>query len=78
MIMRISFLSWSEHSNGSNLFVESSWLLDESKFEKCARKYGTPNTCLFESARKETISVTEEAVRVESEIDERVKGLYGL
>lgn len=30
------------------------------------------------SAREETLSVTEEAVRVEREIDERVKSLYGV
>jgi len=32
----------------------------------------------FQSAREETLSVTEEAVRVEKEIDERVKMLYGV
>jgi hypothetical protein len=31
-----------------------------------------------ESAREETISVMEEIGRVESAIDEKVKGLYGL
>jgi hypothetical protein len=30
------------------------------------------------AAREETMSVTEEILRVEKEIDERVKSLYGL
>jgi hypothetical protein len=58
--------------------LESPWLLDESEFEKRARKYGTPNVRLYKSAREETLSLTEEAVRVEKEIDERVKSLYGM
>jgi len=29
-------------------------------------------------AREETLSLTEEAVKVENEIDERVKSLYGV
>jgi hypothetical protein len=33
---------------------------------------------ILQSAREETISLTEDAVRVEKEIDERVKNLYGL
>jgi hypothetical protein len=32
----------------------------------------------YKSAREETLSLTEEIVRVEKEIDERVKALYGL
>ena len=31
-----------------------------------------------ESAQEDTLSMTEEIVRVEKEIDERVKGLYGV
>lgn len=30
------------------------------------------------SAREETVSVTEEIARVEGEVDEKVKSLYGL
>ena len=33
---------------------------------------------VYEQAREEALSFTEEIVRVEKEIDERVKGLYGL
>jgi len=58
--------------------LESPWSLEESDFVKRARKYGTPNVRLFKSAREETLSLTEEAGRVEKEIDERVKGLYGV
>jgi hypothetical protein len=32
----------------------------------------------YRQAREETLSLTEEAVRVEREIDERVKALYGV
>jgi len=32
----------------------------------------------YKSAREETMSVTEEIGKVEKEIDERVKNLYGL
>ena len=32
----------------------------------------------YKSAREETMSATEEVVRVEREIDDRVKVLYGL
>lgn len=58
--------------------LESPWELEESEFVKRAKKYGTPNVRLFQPAREETMSLTEEAVRVEGEIDERVKRLYGV
>jgi hypothetical protein len=32
----------------------------------------------YQSAREETMSLTEESGRVEAEIDERVKSLYGV
>jgi hypothetical protein len=35
-------------------------------------------TRIYKSAREETTSVTEEIGKVESEIDERVKSLYGV
>lgn len=58
--------------------LESPWAMEESDFVKRAKKYGTPNLRLFRSAREETMSFTEEAVRVECEIDEMVRVLYGV
>ena len=53
--------------------LESPWALGEEEF---VRRVGRDGLKAFKSAREETLSVTEEAVRVESEIDERVKSLY--
>jgi hypothetical protein len=58
--------------------LESPWALDEKDFIKRAKKYGTPDVSTFKSARGETMSLTEEAVRVEGEIDEMVRSLYGV
>ncbi|MEW6241043.1 MAG: TaqI-like C-terminal specificity domain-containing protein, partial [Chloroflexota bacterium] len=55
--------------------LESPWLLGEEEF---VRRVGQDGLKAYKSAREETVSVTEEAVRVEREIDERVKGLYGV
>jgi type I restriction-modification system DNA methylase subunit len=58
--------------------LETPWNLDESDFLKRARKYGTPDVRLYRSVREETTSVTDEIGKVEAEIDERVKALYGI
>lgn len=55
--------------------LESPWALGEDDF---VRRVGRDGLKAYKSAREETLSVTEEAVRVEREIDERVKSLYGL
>ena len=55
--------------------LESPWALGEDEF---VRRVGRDGLKAFKSAREETLSVTEEAVRVEGEIDERVKALYGV
>ncbi len=62
--------------------LESPWALGEEEF---ARRVGSRNLTglgdllgLWREARDETLSMTEEAVRVEDEIDERVKALYGI
>jgi len=58
--------------------LESPWVLEESEFVKRARRYGTPDVRLFKSAQEEAISLMEEVVKVEMEIDEIVKALYGV
>jgi len=57
--------------------LESPWSLGEEEF---LRRVGRRSELIptYRKAREETVSVTEEAVKVESEIDERVKALYGL
>ena len=56
--------------------LESLWLLGEEEF---TRRMKTSEVWkAYKSAREETMSVTEEIVRVEKEIDEQVKALYGL
>ena len=55
--------------------LESPWLLSEEDFIRRARGQSVR---VYKSAREETMSLTEESVQVEKEIDERVKALYGL
>lgn len=56
--------------------LEQPWLLGKAEF---TRRVGqVSDLSYYRQAREETMSVTEEIVRVEREIDERVKGLYGL
>ena len=55
--------------------LESPWVLTEEQF---LRRVGQDHLKAYTSAREETMSLTEEAVRVEKEIDERVKSLYGV
>jgi hypothetical protein len=55
--------------------LESPWLLSEEDF---TRRSGRDYVRVYKSAREETMSLTEEIVKVEKEIDERVKNLYGL
>lgn len=55
--------------------LESPWSLREEDF---TRRVGRDYLKVYKSAREETLSLTEEAIRVEKEIDERVKTLYGL
>lgn len=55
--------------------LEQVWSLGEEEF---VRRAGRDGLKAYKSAREETMSATEEIVRVEGEIDERVKSLYGL
>lgn len=55
--------------------LESPWLIGEEDF---VRRVSRDNISTYRQAREETMSVTEEIVRVEQEIDERVKALYGV
>ncbi|MDQ3007217.1 MAG: hypothetical protein M3R47_17770 [Chloroflexota bacterium] len=59
------------------------WSLSEEDFTRRVKKTSEVSETsevlrAYKSAREETMSVTEDIVHVESEIDERVKGLYGL
>lgn len=62
--------------------LESPWSLGEEEFKRRVKTSEVFETSevwkAYKSAREETMSLTEEAVRVEGEIDERVKSLYGL
>jgi len=55
--------------------LESPWALPEEVF---VRRVGRDALKAYKSAREETMSVTEAVGKVEKEIDERVKALYGL
>ncbi len=55
--------------------LEQVWSLTAEEF---TRRVGVDGLKAYQSAREETMSVTEEIVRVEGEIDEKVKALYGL
>jgi hypothetical protein len=56
--------------------LEQVWSLTAEEF---TRRVGRSELIpTYKSAHEETMSVTEEIVRVEKEIDERVKGLYGV
>lgn len=55
--------------------LEQPWSLTAEQF---TRRVGLDMMKAFKSAQEETMSVTEEIVRVEKEIDERVKALYGI
>ena len=55
--------------------LEQVWSLTAEEF---TRRAGVDGLKAYQSAREETMSATEEIVRVEKEIDERVKTLYGV
>ena len=55
--------------------LEQVWSLTAEEF---TRRVGVDGLKAYKSAREETMSATEEIGRVESAIDERVKGLYGV
>ena len=55
--------------------LEKPWSLTVEEF---TRQMGRDSLAVFKSVREETLSVTEEIVKVEGEIDERVKSLYGV
>jgi hypothetical protein len=62
--------------------LEAPWSLSAEEF---ARRMGGGQASdflkkseVYKAAWEETMSVTEEILRVENEIDERVKSLYGL
>ncbi|MCY3018489.1 MAG: Eco57I restriction-modification methylase domain-containing protein [Planctomycetota bacterium] len=58
--------------------LEEPWTMTEAEFLKRARKYDNPDPRLFAAARDDTAALTEQALKIEREIDERVAGLYGL
>ena len=62
--------------------LESPWALGEEEFKRRIKTSEVLETSevwkAYQSAREETLSLTEETVRVEKEIDERVKSLYGV
>ena len=55
--------------------LEQPWSLGEEDFTR--RSHGQSMRA-YKSARDETMAVTEEILRLEKEIDARVKNLYGL
>jgi type I restriction-modification system DNA methylase subunit len=55
--------------------LEQPWSLTAEEF---TRRVGQDGMKAYKSAHEETMAVTEDIVRVEKEIDERVKSLYGL
>ncbi len=55
--------------------LEQVWSLGEGEF---IRRVGRDELKVYKSAREETMSATEEIVKVEFEVDERVRVLYGL
>ncbi len=55
--------------------LEQVWSLTADEF---TRRVGVDGLKAYQSAREETMSMTEEIVRVEGEIDERVASLYGV
>ena len=58
--------------------MEQPWTLTPDDFARRARKHGPPALRLFTAVHDETAALTEQAAKVEREIDERVAGLYGL
>ncbi|MDI6768405.1 MAG: hypothetical protein QMD04_01860 [Anaerolineales bacterium] len=55
------------------------WSLTVEEFTRRSKLISTNKIIsTYKAAREETMSVTEDIVRVEREIDERVKSLYGL
>jgi hypothetical protein len=55
--------------------LEQAWSLTAEEF---TRRVGVDGLKAYQSAREETMSATEEIVRVEGEVDEKVKSLYRL
>ncbi len=55
--------------------LEQPWLMSEEEFTRRTRGKSVK---VFKSTREETMSVTEEILKAEKEIDARVKSLYGV
>jgi hypothetical protein len=55
--------------------LEQVWSLGEEEFVRRCTSELIPR---YRKAREETMSTTEDILKVEKEIDERVKSLYGL
>lgn len=55
--------------------LEKPWSLSEEEFTRRTRGQSVK---VFNAAHEETMSVMEDLVKVEKEIDDRVKNLYGL
>jgi len=53
--------------------LKQPWSLKAEEFTRKSKLIST-----YKAAREETMSVTEDIVKVEKEIDERVKALYGV
>ena len=62
--------------------LESPWSLGEEEFKRRMKtsefSKNSEVWTAYQSAQEETLSLTEEAGRVEAEIDERVRSLYGV
>ncbi|MFH1908058.1 MAG: hypothetical protein ABIL11_11880 [Chloroflexota bacterium] len=55
--------------------LEQPWSLTAEEF---GRRVGRDNISTYEAVREETAVMTEEIGKVEAEVDERVKALYGV
>jgi len=61
--------------------LEKPWSLTAEEFTRRAKSMArliSPNLSPYETAHEETATITEEIIKVEAEIDERVKKLYGV
>jgi hypothetical protein len=64
------------HLLDCKISLEKTWLLEIEEFTRSAKKYGTTNPQLFQSARKKIASLPACIAAIEAKIDERVASLY--
>ncbi len=62
--------------SGSRNPLESPWLLEGETFQRRVGQVGKLSA--YEAGREETAALTAQIVRLEAEIDERVRALYGV